>query len=420
MKQEELQQRARKELSALNIIGIPDVYAVREAKESLEAEKTETQKTAAYAPAGGVDSTTVEPTVVDITTEEHAPEAKVDIRSNYHKFDNDVSDILAGQQTRTEQVIYHRLYRLSYGFGRNTCQVGMGALAKACNIGSSGKTVRKAIEGLVAKGHIAVIEHHGNAKRGTKYRVFLPFEIAGIESGTIVKTTIVDSTIVKPTVVKKKSTVVENTIVENTTEGSHAAGPTTSGTVVENTIVDSPPNKDINKDNLKDSLSPRAIVSGFYNGIGQARISKEKRERAESNFKELLGDGFDPGDIQFAVEWTLKNAKEELYDFSIVKHTIGQAMVAKKKAEEGEAKKRERERIATQEEAEERRRAEEERQIKAYKESLDADERVRLRQRAEAEIKNSGKYRAEFVTDYLIEAMENNLIRGRIGVKLSE
>jgi len=49
-----------------------------------------------------------------------------------------------------------------------------------------------------------------------------------------------------------------------------------------------------------------------------------------------LDDDFKPEDIQFAVEWTLKNAKEELYDFSIIKHTIGQAIVAKKKAEEGE------------------------------------------------------------------------------------
>ena len=133
-----------------------------------------------------------------------------------------------------------------------------------------------------------------------------------------------------------------------------------------------------------------------------------------------MEDSFQPEDIQFAVEWTLKNAKEELYDFSIIQHTIGQAMAARKKVEEEEAKKKEEEKTAVQKEAEERKRAEEEAQITAYKEKLSAKERAKLRQRAEAEIRNSGQYKAEFITDYLIETMENNLIRDQIDVKPSE
>jgi len=56
----------------------------------------------------------------------------------------------------------------------------------------------------------------------------------------------------------------------------------------------------------------------------------KKRERAEKCFEELIQDGFSCEDIQFAVEWTLKNMKEKPYNFSIIKDTISQAMVTPK------------------------------------------------------------------------------------------
>ncbi len=306
----------------------------------------------------------------------------------------------------------------------------MGGLAKACNIRSSSKTVKKAIDGLVAKGHIAVSQDHENSKKGTIYRVFLPCEIPGIESRTVVKNTTVGSTTVKnttvnstvvdPTVVNStRATVVDSTVVENTTVGSKPTDRDSGATVVNSTVVNFTTNKDIFKD-IKDTLSPRAIISGFYKRIGHAKITKEKRERADKNFKELLKDGFSPEEIHFAVEWTLENAKEELYDFSIIKHTIGQAMAAKEETEEQEAKKREEERIAAQRQAEEDRRGKEKERIEAYKETLSVEERAELRDKAEAEIRGSGQFKEEFITDYLIEAKENELIRNEIDIELSE
>jgi hypothetical protein len=427
MKQEELQRKARRELSALNIIGIPDVSAVRKAKEKLEAQETQGQPRR----LPRAEETPVESTVVESTTESDIPEGKVDIRSNYHKFDNDISDVLARHQTPTEQAIYHRLYRLSYGYKRNTCRVGMGALAKACNIGSSSKTVKRAIDGLLGKGHIAVVEDHQNNKKGAVYRVFLPREIPGIESRTVVKSTTVESTTVDPTTVKSTTvgstvventtaTVVESTVVENTTVGSKPTDQGSGATVVESTVVDFTTNKDIIFKDIKNTLSPRAIITGFYKRTGHARITKHKRERAEKNFKELLKEGFSPEDIEFAVEWTLENAKEELYDFSIIKHTIGQAMAAKGEDEEREARKREKERMAAERQAEEHRREEEKARIEIYKGALSAEERAELRNRAEAEIRNSGQFKEEFITDYLIEAKENELIREQTKAKLFE
>ena len=212
----------------------------------------------------------------------------------------------------------------------------------------------------------------------------------------------------------------ENGVPETGTPDENRALTTRNQSVPKIGIPETDAIKDIPKDSLKDTLSPRAIVSGFYKGIGQPRISKEKRERAENNFKELLDDGFQPEDIQFAVEWTLKNAKEELYDFSIIKHTIGQAMATRRKVEAEEARKRERAKTAAQKEAQEKKIAEEEAKTKAYKESLDTEERARLRERAEAEIRSSGQYKKEFITEYLIEARENELVREQIGTEPSE
>ena len=102
--QEDLQGKVRKELSALELIGIPGISTLR--KKPLQELEFERQPTESI-------QTNI-PDTKSITTEE-----RVDIKSNYHKFDNDVSDILASYQTPIEQVIYHRLYRLSYGYSKN-------------------------------------------------------------------------------------------------------------------------------------------------------------------------------------------------------------------------------------------------------------------------------------------------------------
>jgi len=39
-----------------------------------------------------------------------------------------------------------------------------------------------------------------------------------------------------------------------------------------------------------------------------------------------LSEGYSLEDIQFAAGWTIKNTEKKLYDFSILEHTIGQAL----------------------------------------------------------------------------------------------
>jgi len=165
------------------------------------------------------------------------------------------------------------------------------------------------------------------------------------------------------------------------------------------------------KKEKKISLSSRNVISGFYRGIGQKRISREKRERANGIFKKLRKDGFSAEDIAFAVEWTLENAKEEPYDFAIIQHTIGQAIAAKEK-EEAEAKEiEERERKAAEEKDLKEREEKEREEIENRKESLSPEERAELHERAEAEIRESGDFKPQFITEFLIEIKENEILR---------
>jgi len=418
--QEDLQGKVRKELSALELIGIPGISTLRK-KPLQELDESEKQPTESI-------QTNI-PDTKSITTEE-----RVDIKSNYHKFDNDVSDILASYQTPIEQVIYHRLYRLSYGYSKNTCQVGMGALAKACNISSSEKTVRKAIEGLIEKGHIAIVDEHNNSKLGTKYRIFLPREINGIERRTVVKNTVVDSSTVKnttalstvvenatvnnTTVLNTTPTTVNSTVVKNTTVPSILMNKQSEPTVVKNTVVDFTGNIHLN--NLKDTLSLHKIVTLFYKGIDQEKISKQKRERAKNNIKELLSEGFTEEDIIFAVKWTLENSKEKPYDFSLIKDTIGQAMAAKKEIETKEAKRIENERLKAQKEEDEKRTVEIQEKIKEHKENLNKDQKSELREKALEEIRKTKGIKEEFITELFIEAKENEIIRKQLDIETLE
>ncbi len=380
MRQDEMQSKAREELSALKIIGIdPD---------SLRKRKTEPPEPTA------VESTTVETTTV-----------KVDIRNNYFKCDNDVSDILAPTQTLAEQAVYRRLYRLSFGFKQNTCRVGMGRLAKSCNIGSSNKTVKAAINGLKEKGHIAIVDEAKNNKAGTQYRVFLPCEIPGIDSPTVVNSTVVENTVVDPTVVNSADpTMVENTTVKNTTEASTVDTIGPNSTVVNSTVVDSTPFKE--RHSIKDSLSPDP-VDLFYTGIGQKRISKAKGEKGNKVVQELEADGFSLEDIAYAAEWTPKNAKEEVYDMAILKHTIGEAISARAADRRAaDAAQEEAARVSAAEE--ERRRLEGE--IQEMRSRMSEDELQELREKVNKEIRESGEYKKQFVTEMLIAAKENEIL----------
>ena len=158
---------------------------------------------------------------------------------------------------------------------------------------------------------------------------------------------------------------------------------------------------------LNIDLSPDNIINTFYNGIGQKRISKTKRENGGKIIQELLEDNFAKEDILFAVEWVPKNVKEKLYDFSIIKHTIGQALSA-----------RDADAIAiqnTQEEETKVRVAEEEQKrldakIEKIRKEMSKEKLAELREEAFKEIRNTDGIKEQFISEPLITAKENEIL----------
>jgi len=279
---------------------------------------------------------------------------------------------------------------------------------------------------LMQKNHIIRIEENIQRKSGTLYRVLNPDEILSsvfnlsIVNLNIVKLSISKTTISKMSIVKNEDQYIQNEYSQS--EYTNETKQTSDSSSVSNlNIVKLTPNKDnIYKDSLKDTLSQSEICTLFYKGIRQEKISKQKRERAEENIKKLLEEGFTLEDIQFAVKWTLENAKEKPYDFSIINHTIGQAMAEKGKAEKKEIENLERERMLAQKLAEEEKQEKLLEKVKEYRNNLDDNQRKQLREEALNAIRNTKGIREEFITEILIEAKENEIIAEKLGINIPE
>ena len=85
---------------------------------------------------------------------------------------NEVADILLPTLDVSCQVLYNRLFRLSYGFNRNYCTVSQPILME--KTGLSRNTVRTGLQSLTKDGWLRIIES-GN-RISTTYRIMLPRE----------------------------------------------------------------------------------------------------------------------------------------------------------------------------------------------------------------------------------------------------
>ncbi len=93
-------------------------------------------------------------------------------KSLFFGFYNEVADELLPTLDPAAQVLYSRLFRLSYGFNRNYCTVSQALLME--RTGLSRNTVRTTLQSLVEEGWIKVASA-GN-RVSTSYRVILPRE----------------------------------------------------------------------------------------------------------------------------------------------------------------------------------------------------------------------------------------------------
>ena len=289
------------------------------------------------------------------------------INSGFFKMPNSVEDNIMPSLSTSEEIVYRRLIRLSWGWGRNYCRAGLKYLQDISGLKSK-TTIKEALDSLISRKLIHCCTEDGCTDRnqqGTLYIVPIPDrsneEISDIDKEKIM-----------------------------------------------------PNGSKTNK------ISSSEIISNFYKGIGQTIVSKSKKEKAESDLAELLNDNFSIEDVEFAIEWTLKNSVEKIYDFSIIKHTIGQAVTEKKKIDDQKVKKLEMEKIDSEKQKQEEIEARKLDKIKVYKETMNPKDRADLRKKAEVEIRNSGKYREEFITDILIESKENEIIGRELSIELPE
>lgn len=99
---------------------------------------------------------------------------KAVIRTNYTRLDHNVEDVLLPTLSVYEQVIYLRLYRLTWGYGRVVWRVTVETLCTVC--GMSDRMCQKALNSLEAKGYIARLTDSRKGA-GNAYRVYIPDEI---------------------------------------------------------------------------------------------------------------------------------------------------------------------------------------------------------------------------------------------------
>jgi hypothetical protein len=344
-----------------------------------------------------VKSTGVKNTGVEISP--------VTIEANYYKVPNDVSDVLASQQTPAEQAVYHRLFRLSYGYNRNLCRVGMQALAVATNIASK-KTVAKALAGLLMKGHIAIEQEASNDVRGTWYRVFLPQEIPTILKLSRVKMTPVKSTAVEMSAAISTGTEEKNSGVENATRLHLLENTEKNVSSVQNTVVNF---ASITTDPLH-TLSLQTLVDRFYELL-QQRPSQKKRERAIQQAQKLLDEGFTLQDLDDTITWVTQR-HPDTGSFDRIPFFIDQALKDRETRQQMTAMEQQRQAKVTQRKVQEQRTKEEEQQLEDLQASLSTETLEHLRQEATQLI--SQEYgKVQFGEQTLIRLKMEEMIRER-------
>src|SRR2546429_4224868 len=105
----------------------------------------------------------------DPTSQDFRPKDHLD-KSLFFSFFNEMVDDLLPTLDSNEQVLYIRLFRLSYGFNRNYCTVSQSLLIE--RTGFSRNTVRTSLQSLAQKGWVRVADA-GN-RVSTMYLVVLP------------------------------------------------------------------------------------------------------------------------------------------------------------------------------------------------------------------------------------------------------
>lgn len=152
-------------------------------------------------------------------------------------------------------------------------------------------------------------------------------------------------------------------------------------------------------------ITESKLITKLYQGIGVRKIDIFEREAGKKHVKDLVGMGYSLEDIDFAVEWSLEKAINQIEDFSSIKALIETAIEAREKymAEQTQQAKKE---VKGQGEEEIERKM-----VEAYRKMMPEAEEKRLRQQVMEKIRQDERMNEEFVTEQLLIIMENEIIR---------
>ena len=270
-------------------------------------------------------------------------------------FYNEVADELLPTLPPAAQVLYSRLFRLSYGFNRNYCTVSQPLLME--RTGLSRNTIRTALQTLLDDRWIQII---GAGNRvSTTYRVILPREKHLGEQSRRAK---IDAQNLR---VNNRGAEFEgdNLSAKNRgaefdfAEGQKPDRPNLSGgqensrtTYDSNDLrergskfdaQDLPAlllthrsstlsERQIEDPHTSDNsmlLSARELIDKFYSLLGQ-RVSKSKRKKSLDECLSLLQEGFTVEEIDYTITWLITH-HPTTGSFSRLPHFIDQALKAR-------------------------------------------------------------------------------------------
>ena len=364
-------------------------------------------------------------------------------KSLFFRFFNEMVDDLLPTLDPNEQILYIRLFRLSYGFNRNHCTVSQSLLIE--RTGFSRNTVRTGLQSLAQKGWVRIADA-GN-RVSTTYVVVLPSDkiTRGQNSG-------VDPDPQHLTVMERPS-YNEGHHMSRNSRGSDSMPPGAQNSALQNLILNKRPSEPNEKSTTYGSgsifegqksppllkafthssltlqgrerhsnaeaqgvtlnaliLSARELVDKFYSSLGQ-RPSKVKREKSLEECLNLLLEGFTVEEVDYAIAWLIQH-HPTTGSFARLSHFIDQAIKewrAEQRTQEADV---EQSRAAEQQRAEHQRMAEERQQIEEAKALLPPEVLEGLYQEARRLIEEESPG-LKFGKELMIQLKLNELVQLR-------
>lgn len=364
-------------------------------------------------------------------------------KSLFFSFFNEMVDDLLPMLDPNEQVLYVRLFRLSYGFNRNYCTVSQSLLIE--RTGFSRNTIRTSLQSLVQKGWISIAEA-GN-RVSTTYQVVLPQEKrTKSQSGRAKfdpqnltlnnRSSEIDAHGMSHKIRGSESNPREdqNFDLQNLTLKKRLAGRTMESNIytrgsdfegheltpllnafTSNSLT--PPTRERGSIAEGQNISlntlilfARELVDKFYSSLGQ-RPSRTKREKSLDECLNLLVEGFTVEEVDYTITWLIQH-HPATGSFSRLSHFIDQAIKERQTAQHTQEAKEEQVRVAEHQRAEQQRMDEERQQIEEAKAILPPETIEGLYQEAKYLVEQENPS-LKFGKDLIIQVKLNELVKLR-------